>query len=410
MSLLFRNWHLKLGAVALAMVLYTGLVYSGSFSEADALGVPVRAIGQPSCCVNIGPPLGTIDLHYRATRDTARPTVEAFSATVDLSKYDMQHIGEAQSLPVKVGSLIDGLTVLSYTRHQVSVTLDQVDTKTVPVVVDRGTVPQGFEISTPVATPAQAQVSGPRSRVSQVVRAMARVTIEASGLDVSRQVDLEPVDLSGQRVDGIEVSPRQASVSIAVRAVETSKTVPVRPVLQGTPATGYVVGVLSVDPPVVTVRGAPATLSGVTGVDTQPISVTGAARQLVATARLVVPKGTRLADGAPATVQISVPVTAATGTRTILVGLICRGAPSGSACLPLLDQIAVTLSGTQTALAALRGAAITPILDVTGLPPGQQNVQPTLSPPAGIQLVSISPASVPVQITPPKTPAPSPSR
>ena len=270
MAFLFRNWQLKLTAGLLSVILYTGLVYSGSFSEDDVLGVPIRAIGQPSCCVNIGPALGTVDVHYRATRELTRPTVDAFSATVDLSKYDIRAIGQAQSLPVKVTSLIDGLTVLRYTRQQVSVTLDQVDSKTVPVVVDRGTVPEGFEISAPVASPPQAQVSGPRSKVTQVVRAMARVSVDASGLDVSRQVDLEPVDVSGQRVDGIEVSPRQASVSITVRAVETSRTVPVRPVVQGEPANGFVLGVINVDPPVVTLRGAPGTLSGISEVDTQP--------------------------------------------------------------------------------------------------------------------------------------------
>ena len=35
MRFLLRNWHLKLSAVLLATVLYTGLVFSGSFSDAD---------------------------------------------------------------------------------------------------------------------------------------------------------------------------------------------------------------------------------------------------------------------------------------------------------------------------------------------------------------------------------------
>ena len=43
---LLRNWHLKLSAVLLATVLYTGLVFSGSFSD-DTIELPVRQPGQP---------------------------------------------------------------------------------------------------------------------------------------------------------------------------------------------------------------------------------------------------------------------------------------------------------------------------------------------------------------------------
>ena len=46
MGFLLRNWHLKLSAVALSTVLYTGLVFSGSLPE-SRLELPVRTTGQP---------------------------------------------------------------------------------------------------------------------------------------------------------------------------------------------------------------------------------------------------------------------------------------------------------------------------------------------------------------------------
>ena len=39
MGFLLRNWHLKLSAVLLATVLYTGIVFSGAFDEATILRV-----------------------------------------------------------------------------------------------------------------------------------------------------------------------------------------------------------------------------------------------------------------------------------------------------------------------------------------------------------------------------------
>ena len=55
MTWLVRNWHLKLGAVALATVLYTGFVYSGSFSEQTFSGVPVLRLSTPHA-EQSGPP------------------------------------------------------------------------------------------------------------------------------------------------------------------------------------------------------------------------------------------------------------------------------------------------------------------------------------------------------------------
>ena len=40
-------------------------------------------------------------------------------------------------------------------------------------------------------------------------------------------------------------------------------------------------------------------------------------------------------------------------TRTLLLGLVCAGAPPGSACLPQIGQVAVTVRGTVSALDAL---------------------------------------------------------
>lgn len=413
MRFLLRNWHLKLGAVALSTILYTGLVFSGSFSEDVVRGVPLRPVDQPNApirTISIGPAFPTIDVRYRIGRDQPAPGLDTFTATVDLSKYDLNRIGQAQSLPVQVSSLNAGVTVLGYTPADVSVTLDRFEAKRVPVLVDRGIVPEGLEIGAPQATPAEVQVSGPRTKISQVVRAIARVTIDASGIDVSQQVDLIPADVSGQRVSGVELTPAAAAVVINVRAVETSKTVPVRPVLKGNPASGYGVASVAITPAVVTLRGAPSALASVTEVSTEAIDVTNRQQNVSVTAKLVVPTGTRLASGGAnaATVQVVVAVQPQAGSRTFLVGVVCRGAPAGMVCLPQVGQLALTLGGPETALAALKPADLTPIIDVSTLGPGQHTVAPTLSLPAGIQVVAISPPTV-VVVVQSASPSPAPT-
>jgi YbbR domain-containing protein len=407
MAWLFRNWALKLGAVALATILYTGLVFSGSFSDKTFPGVPVTALSQPEGTYLLTQELGSVDVRYRSATDPpVSVTAESFAVTIDLATYDMAQAPQVQSLKIHVRPLTDGLEVLSFTPNSVSVALDRLDERQVRVAVDSGQVPPGLEIGTPQISTAQVTASGPRSLLERVDRALATVRIDPSGIDCCGQVDLVPVDVDGRRVDSVELNPSTVRIEIDVSTVETSRTVPIRPLLVGAPAAGFEVGTVTADPAVVTLRGAPDVLAAIAEVLTEPISLAGTNSTLRATGKLVLPDGARLADPSASEPTITVQIRETIATRTLLLGLACKGAPSGSSCLPALDQVAAIVTGAVSDLDKLDVATLTAVLDVTGLGPGDHLVQPTVALPQPVRLVSISPISVTVTIVPPATPTP----
>ena len=407
MAWLVRNWALKLGALALATVLYTGLVFSGSFSEQTFPGVPVATLNQPEGTYVLTQQLGSVDIRYRIAADaTAGVTAGSFAVTIDLAAYDMSQAPQVQSMPIRVRPVVDGVTVLSYSPSAVSVALDRLDQTQVPVVVDSGETPAGLEIGTPQLSVSSVTASGPESLLHRVDRALATVRIDKSGIDCCGQVDLVPVDVDGRRVESVELNPSTVRVQIEVSTVETSRTVPIRPLLTGAPAPGFEVGTVSADPSVVTLRGAPEVLAAIGEVLTQPISLSGSNTTLHATGTLVIPTGARLADPADAQPSIVVEIHEMVATRTLILGLVCTGQPAGSACLPAISQVAVIVRGTVSALNALDPANVIPVLDVSGLGPGDPLVQPTLTLPTGVTPVTISPISVTVTIVPPATPGP----
>jgi YbbR domain-containing protein len=195
-------------------------------------------------------------------------------------------------------------------------------------------------------------------------------------------------------------------VEIDVSTVETSRTVPIRPLLTGAPAAGFEVGTVTADPSVVTLRGAPEVLAAIGEVLTEPISLSGSNTTLRATGTLVIPDGARLADPAASEPIILVQIRETVATRTLLLGVVCTGAPSGSACLPQIGQVAVTVRGTVSDLDALDSTNLTAVLDVTGLGPGDHLIQPNVALPTGVSRITTSPLSVTVTIVPPATPAP----
>jgi YbbR domain-containing protein len=409
MGLLTRNWHLKVAALGLATILYTGFVYSGSFTDQLFPGLPVEAVNQPTGAYPLTQQLGTVDVQYRLSADAPeRVTADSFAVTVDLAAYDMERSPELQSLPVRVTSLQQGVEVLDYQPTAVPVALDRLAERAVRVEVDTGVVPEGLAIGTPRTSHQEVTASGPESQLNRVDHAAARVQIFDSGIDVRQpQVPLVPVDIDGREVESVELEPATIQVEIDVRAVETSKTVPIRPVLTGNPADGFQVNAVTVEPAVVTIFGAPDAVEEVTEVTTEPLAVGGANADLELDATLVLPDGTRTAEDAAAPV-VSVAIGASIATRTYLVGVSCDGAPDGSACLPQQAQLSVTLRGPAGALADLDPADLTPTLDASGLGPGNHDLTPTFSLPNGVDLVSVSPGSVTVQIVPPATPTPAP--
>ncbi len=117
------------------------------------------------------------------------------------------------------------------------------------------------------------------------------MVIDPGGLDFDTDVPLIPVDGVGNAVRPIDVTPASARVSIPVFTDRQSRSLPVAPVVTGTPAAGFEIAAIAVDPAVVTVEGDADQLAQLSKLDTQPVSVAGASSDIVATVALDLPTG-----------------------------------------------------------------------------------------------------------------------
>jgi YbbR domain-containing protein len=411
MGFLIRNWHLKLSAVLLATVLYTGLVFSGSFSDAD-IQVRITQDNASRDAFVLTGDLGFVSVTYRASNEVAGGIVaDSFQATVDLSEYDMERSPQPQQLPIEVTTDLDGVQILRHEPQTVRVEIDSIEVRSVPVEVDLGDVPDGLRTGAPVLSDEEVEIRGPGSVVGQVDRALAFVAIPASGIDFNEPVAVQPVDVRGQPVgEGqLDVDPETVSVQVDVEPVETTATVIVRPRIDGTPAPGFALSALTVEPSTITLRGVPEVLAEISEVVTEPLSIEGVSQDQVFEAALELPEDVRLAGGDDPVVTVTATIVPSVSSRTFVVGVICEGAGENS-CLPGLDQLSVTLSGPGEVLSTLTAAALTPVVDAGGLAPGNHSLTPVLPGlPEGVELEAIQPGSVPVTIVAPVEPTPEPS-
>jgi YbbR domain-containing protein len=392
-----HNWPLKVGAIALSTLLYGGLVLSQTTQEFPGK-VPIETINQSSNVIVLSD-LGSVSqIRYVAPPDLGlRVSSSIFRATVDLGNVDPK--GGPITLPVRVTAIDPRIQVLDAQPQRILVTLDTIGQRSVPVRAVLGTIPPGLELGAPILDQASATVTGPESIVSKVAEAWARVAIDPSGIDINRTVDLVAVDAAGEVVIPVDVNPTSVRVRVAVFTDRRTRTIPVSPVVIGTPAAGFEVASITVDPVVVQVEGDANDLANLDQADTVPISVTSISTDLTTTVALQLPDGVQ--ELGATTVTVTIHLRTVTGTRTFSAGLVLIGARSDLVYGLSTDHVLVTIGGSEADLDRLSGAALTLNLDVSGLAVGSHPVTPTANLTTGLSLLGISPSPIVVTITAP---------
>jgi YbbR domain-containing protein len=202
------------------------------------------------------------------------------------------------------------------------------------------------------------------------------------------------------------VDPRTVHVEIALLNDKESRTLPVNPVVTGTPAPGFrVVGVTSV-PLAVLVEGEAEDVRALAQVDTTPVTVNGATGDVAQRVTLALPTGI-VAKGSGA-VTVRVTIEAVTGTRTYTAGLRLDGRQPGLEYRNVEEQVNLTLFGPVATLDELSAAPLEVSVNVAGLEPGAHQVTAAPVVPSGVTEVEISPPTVTVIVTALPSPQPSP--
>jgi YbbR domain-containing protein len=399
-----HNWPLKLAALALATLLYVGLVAT---QDSNTYPGPIRvdAVNLPSGTV-VTNQLRTVDeVRYVAPADLGRLTAQDFKATVDLS--DVPPTGTPTSVRVVVEAIDPRVTIIDTVPRSIPVILDQSISNTVPVRVNRGTAPPGVDVGETTYTPEQVAVTGASAAVKKVVAVEVNVSLDSSGINVDREVEGTPVDASGAAVTGVNLSPQTIHVTIPMYTNTQSKTVPVNPVLVGTPAPGFRIASVAVSPLTATLEGDANQLATLVSADTASIQIGGATRAVSQTVALDLPTGVT-AVAAPS-IEVTVQIEAVTETRTFTAGLRIDGANPAFAYALSTQSVLLTAYGSTADVDRLGSAAITVGLDVSGLSPGVHPLSVVPSLPSGVTVVSLDPQTVTVTISYSSGSSPAPS-
>jgi YbbR domain-containing protein len=167
--------------------------------------------------------------------------------------------------------------------------------------------------------------------------------------------------------------------------------------LSGQPAPGYRISSITVEPLVVTVSGEAAILAQLQNAPTQAIDVQGRSTDLEANVSLALPAGVSV-NGSDQ-IRVTLTIAQEIGTRAFQVAVSWYD-PAASP-LPVLtpSTVTVVLSGP---LALLNSTDVLDIIATAGSADWPAVVQVDVTPPSGLEVVSITPSSVQVTTASPE--------
>lgn len=393
------HWGLALFSLATAFAIWFAVQdVENPRAEAEVpldteQSIPVTAINVPDGFIVVR--TDPVRLLVRAREDDL-PTLRAadFRATVDV-----QSLTSAQttSLPVTVESRRDNVQVVSINPATVQVTIVEAITESRPVVIDpRGSLPDGYKLlENETIEPRSVNVTGLPELVDSVQEVVLEIQLNGLKDDtVEIEGDLIARDRTGNDV-GVTLSEERAKVTLRIEQTNLRRTMVVDPDPRGTPAPGYRISNITIEPSVIGVSGTKAIMDSLTQLRTLPVDITGANTDVVVERAIDKPPGVTL-DRQSVSVRISISkieCVTKCGTILVRVPITPTDFPSGLA----LDSgvYVATVRVTASPSVALDPNQIRATISFAGAVQGiAAAYTPTVTAPQGVTIESVDPMTI----------------
>jgi YbbR domain-containing protein len=300
--------------------------------------------------------------------------------------------------------------------QRVTVSVEPSATRNIAIQVSTlGAPAPAYQAGRAIVEPGEATVIGPESAVMRVAELRAYVNLANMQESIDHSAMLQALDSGGIEVEGIQILPDKAQVTVEIRLQSLYRVVSVIPAIEGREALEaagqYRVTKISVTPSVVTVFSSDQeALDALPGfVETAPLSIIDATANVDRQMPLDLPQGFSIVGEQSVLVQVGiVPIEISTTiTREIEIqglgpDLYARLSPT---------TVNLLLTGPAATLENLEVEAARVVVDLFDLTEGTYQLTPqVIALPTDVQYDDPIPATIEVVITsePPSTVTPSP--
>jgi len=258
--------------------------------------------------------------------------------------------------------------------------------------------PPGLELLGDVPTTADVRVRGAAGTLSRLSPGDIVAVVDLRGArSGERLFHLTPEQVRAPfGVEVVQVTPSTVAVAFENAA---SRSVPIRPAVEGRPAPGYVVGKITADPPQVDIVGPQSAVRRVAEALTEPVSVAGAQQNVEETVTVgTIDPSLRLQT--LRTARVTVQIVPAPLEQTVRDRPVHqRNLASNLVAVVIPSDVDVTLRGNKEALARVRPDDATAFVDLSGLGAGEYTLTVYADSSSDAGVARIEPAAIKVRIT-----------
>jgi YbbR domain-containing protein len=413
--IVLENFFWFLVSLALAfMVWVIAIAQTDPIQERLFTQIPVLISDPDSGLLITNNPTSTVRISVRAQQSVLDSlTKDDFTVRASLSG-----LGEGTHV-VELTAQSTRRAVVDPQPTQITVVLERVEARKVPVttLITKELAVEYEIVDQPTFDENQVEVSGPASKVGQVVAAQANLDLSQQRNPLEQEVRLIPVDTTGATVEGVTITPQSVMVSVNIRQRADIRQVSVRPqILFDTLPEGYSLSSINYSPQTILISGSQADLANLPNtLDTEPIDLTDRTSDFEVTVSVKLPAGDLLVIGGQ-TISVSVGMTAPITNRqfdSVPVTVIGLNVEHTAQIAP--DTVTVVITGPRAQLEALTVENIQVVVDLNGLEAGNYSVPLRVSITQGAipaENISVLPANVDVvvQSGAEVTPEPGPGR
>lgn len=222
---------------------------------------------------------------------------------------DLGGLGEGEATVLLTAISTDPrVRVLAVDPPSIQVRLEKI--RSVPMVVRVRLLddpPLGYEVKTAEVTPPTVTVTGPQNEIERVNDATVEVSLRSAKSAVSREASVVLHDAQGNQIQNLKIEPSTVRVNVPIEQRIGYKDAAVKALITGNVASGYWVSDISVEPPTVTLVGAPDALNQLGGfVETEALDVSEAKDNIVQRIRLKLPEGVSVLNANDVLVRVAV--------------------------------------------------------------------------------------------------------
>ncbi len=384
MKHLANNPGLKLLSVLFSVVLWMMVVNVADPEATKSFSIPVEILNK-----DVITKMGKVP-NVVADSDVAifyisgpRSYVENMSSddfvvTADLSQVDLSQDGDAKLVPIEITAKKNERRI-EINRKTVNMQIsleDRSEQKFIISAETTGTPAEGSAIGSVEVTPNLLKISGPASIVSRINRVAASINVDGISNDVSDNVMPVLYDENGLVITSDLLEINQTVVTIRANILST-KNIPIRCQISGTPAAGYKYRGLEYAPDTVLVKGEAAVLNGINAINipADVINIEGASSDVEVSIEIM-----------PYLQELGISLVDETANQVAVKAIIERkttkmfnlstedvkitGLPSDYELSFSLDALPVNVRALEEDMDELKKEDIEVIMDVTDLQPG----------------------------------------